>query len=179
MFWRVDKAHSTRHRDERLSPRDSLLDPGKEPPLGCHLVTPRAAYTHHGIYVGNGRVIHYAGFAYGLRRGPVEDVTLECFAHGRDIRMRHDEVRFDGPEVVERARSRLGERRYRLLTNNCEHFCAWALRDESCGRQADWPRICLRGLYRAIRAKTRLSDRRRHPSATTLALAQNASTWSS
>jgi hypothetical protein len=30
----------------------------------------------------------------------------------------------------ERARSRLGESRYRLLTNNCEHFCSWALRDE-------------------------------------------------
>jgi Lecithin retinol acyltransferase len=26
-------------------------------------------------------------------------------------------------EVMRRARSRLGEDRYRLLSNNCEHFC--------------------------------------------------------
>jgi hypothetical protein len=179
MFWRIDNARSIKRRHERLSPCDSLLDPGEEPPLGCHLSTPRAAYTHHGIYVGSGRVIYYAGLAYGLRRGPVEDATLECFAHGRDIQIRHDDVRFDRREVVERARSRLGERRYRLLTNNCEHFCAWALRDESRGRRFDWRRISLRGLYRAIRAKTRLSDPRRRPNTTTLALPQNASTWSS
>lgn len=29
-------------------------------PLGAHLVSPRKRYRHHGIYVGNGRVIHYA-----------------------------------------------------------------------------------------------------------------------
>jgi hypothetical protein len=27
---------------------------------------------------------------------------------------------------VSRARSRLGENRYRLLTNNCEHFSEWS-----------------------------------------------------
>ena len=25
------------------------------PPIGAHVVTPRRAYTHHGIYVGDGR----------------------------------------------------------------------------------------------------------------------------
>jgi Lecithin retinol acyltransferase len=34
----------------------SLLQRGEEPPLAAHLITPRALYTHHGIYVGNGRV---------------------------------------------------------------------------------------------------------------------------
>src|SRR5262245_59687729 len=57
--------------------RESLLHAGGDPPLAAHLVTPRALYTHHGIYVGNGRVIHYAGLAHGLRRGPVEEVSLE------------------------------------------------------------------------------------------------------
>jgi len=32
--------------------------------------------------------------------------------------------------VTRRARSRLGENRYRIFTNNCEHFCEWCLRDE-------------------------------------------------
>lgn len=124
------------------STRDWLLGASEEPPLAAHLVTPRTLYGHHGIYVGNGRVIHYAGLAHGWRRGPVEEVSLERFAQGRDIRVREDPPRFDRREVVERARSRLGERSYRILTNNCEHFCAWALRGES--RSAQVERLCER-----------------------------------
>ena len=32
---------------------------------------------------------------------------------------------FSPEETVERAYSRLGERDYNLLTNNCEHFAIW------------------------------------------------------
>ena len=133
---------------------DSPVRAGEEPPLASHLVSPRALYSHHGIYAGNGRVIHYAGLAHGLRRGPVEVVSLEDFAHDRGIRVRHEATRFDHGEVLERARSRLGERRYRVMTNNCEHFCAWALRGESHSKQVD--RICVapRTLWRAICAAT-------------------------
>jgi lecithin:retinol acyltransferase len=49
--------------------RDQTLDPELEPPLGAHLVTPRRAYTHHGIYVGLGRVVQYGGLSRGLGRG--------------------------------------------------------------------------------------------------------------
>ena len=115
--------------------RDIFLRPGDEPPLAAHLVTPRTLYSHHGIYVGARRVIHYSGLAYGLRRGPVEDVSLEHFARGRGIRIRREAARFDSREAVARARSRLGESRYRLLTNNCKHFCSWVLR----GANVDWP----------------------------------------
>jgi hypothetical protein len=110
-------------------------------------------YKHHGIYVGNGRVIHYAGLAYGLRRGPVEEVSLERFADGRQIEVRPDRRLFDRREVVERARSRLGESRYRLLTNNCVHLCAWALRDESRGWRTDRLRMVLRAVFHAIRGR--------------------------
>src|SRR5215468_4539022 len=131
MIWRSDNAHDTRRNEQALCTRESPLRPGEEPPLASHLITPRALYTHHGIYVGNGRVIHYAGLAYGWRRGAVEDVPIERFAHGHNIRVRRDPRCFDPRAVVERARSRLGERGYRILTNNCEHFCSWALSDES------------------------------------------------
>jgi hypothetical protein len=117
--------------------QDPLLGPAEEPPIAAHLITPRALYTHHGIYIGNGRVIHYAGLARGLWRAPVEDVSLERFAHGRAIRIRFDQRIFDCEVVVERARSRLGERCYRILTNNCEHFCAWALCGESQSFQVE------------------------------------------
>ena len=127
---------------------DILLASGDEPPVGSHLVTSRTFYTHHGIYVGDGKVIHYAGFARGPWRGPVEQVPLERFARGAAIRIRSGAQRFDRREVVERARSRLGERRYRLLTNNCEHFCSWVLRDECVSHQLER----LRRLPRVIRA---------------------------
>ncbi|MBM3395582.1 MAG: hydrolase, partial [Betaproteobacteria bacterium] len=44
-------------------------------PVGSHLITPRRGYIHHGVYVGEGRVIHYAGFKGFLRAGPVEEVS--------------------------------------------------------------------------------------------------------
>ena len=126
--------------------RDSLLRADQEPPLASHLVTPRAFYTHHGLYAGNGRVIHYSGLAYRWQRGAVESVSLERFAHGHSIHVRDDTRRFDPGAVLERARSRLGEHSYRILTNNCEHFCAWALRGESYSDQVER----LRGVPRKV-----------------------------
>src|SRR5689334_20801280 len=41
--------------------------------LGSHLVTPRRGYLHHGIYVGGGKIMHYAGLVHGLYRRPVEE----------------------------------------------------------------------------------------------------------
>lgn len=43
----------------------------------------------------------------------------------------------NGVEVARRARSRLGENRYNLLTNNCEHFCEWCVRGEHRSYQVD------------------------------------------
>jgi Lecithin retinol acyltransferase len=44
---------------------------------------------------------------------------------------------FDRNEVVRRARLRLGENRYHVLTNNCEHFCEWCVRGEHRSYQVD------------------------------------------
>jgi hypothetical protein len=145
-------ARNIRRSDERDSSYDSVLGSAEEPPFAAHLVTPRALYTHHGIYVGNGRVVHYRGLEGGWRRGPVEEVSLKRFACGRSVRVRHDSRRFDRTEVVARARSRLGELGYRLLTNNCEHFCAWALQGESRSRQVECLRDAPLALWRALRA---------------------------
>lgn len=150
---RTDDARNDRRRSaERLRSRDSILGAAEEPALASHLITPRALHSHHGIYVSSGRVIHYSGLAHGFRRGPVEEVSPADFAHGRGIRVRHDPPRFDRREVVARARSRLGEHRYRMLTNNCEHFCAWALRGESRSSQVERFRPALVAIRNAISA---------------------------
>ena len=99
-----------------------------EPALGAHLVTPWMGYAHHGIYAGNGNVVHYGALMHDIIRKPVEEVSLSCFSGGRPVFVvDHAEACLDAQEVIRRARSRLGEKKYRLLTNNCEHFCEWAL----------------------------------------------------
>jgi Lecithin retinol acyltransferase len=136
-----------------------------EPPLGAHLVTPRRGYTHHGIYAGEGMVIHYAGLSRGIERGPVEEVSLARFANARPVMIRcRGSMPFEVPEIVRRARSRLGENRYRLLSNNCEHFSEWAQfglhRSAQVNRFARLPVSAAASLAQGFRVVLRsLSDR--------------------
>jgi hypothetical protein len=46
-------------------------------------------------------------------------------------------LRVCGNDIVRRARSRLGERCYDVLRNNCEHFCNWCQVGESRSTQVD------------------------------------------
>jgi len=109
-----------------------------ELPPGAHLVSSRGWYEHHGIHLGGGRVAHYAGFCYGFHSGPVEEVSLEQFAAGRGFEVRTNvDAAFTPTQVVQRARSRIGERRYNLLANNCEHFCEWAINGRGASRQVE------------------------------------------
>jgi len=107
-------------------------------PLGAHLTSPRRGYLHHGIYAGNGRVIHYGGFSRMFRGRPVEEVSLEEFALGRGLEVKTWVApKFTGADVIARARSRLGEDRYRLLSNNCEHFAEWCIGGMGRSAQVD------------------------------------------
>ncbi len=105
-----------------------VLAASETPEVGAHLVTPWMGFAHHGIYVGDGKVVHYGALVYDIIRRPVEEVSLERFAEGRPVFVvEHPGTTFKGQAVICRARSRLGEDRYRLLTNNCEHFVEWCL----------------------------------------------------
>jgi hypothetical protein len=122
------------------------LRPLETPETGAHLITPWLGFAHHGIYVGEGRVIHYGALVYDIIRKPVEEVTLATFSGGRPVFIvQHDALPFSVSEILGRARSRLGESRYRLLTNNCEHFVEWCLYDEQrsfqVSRALDFPRF--------------------------------------
>ena len=90
---------------------DRRWPPGleREPPLGAHLTTSRRGYTHHGLYVGDGRVVHYSGLSGFWQCGPVEEVSLAGFSAGREVRIVvHPRSVFSPEEIVRRARSRLG-----------------------------------------------------------------------
>jgi hypothetical protein len=108
-------------------------------PVGAHLVSPRKWYDHHGIHVGNGRVVHYAGFCKGLlHRGPVEEVSLAEFARGNGYEVRpHAASPFTPGEIARRAKNRIGEDCYDILARNCEHFCEWCITGRARSSQVD------------------------------------------
>lgn len=91
-------------------------------------------YEHHGIDCGDGSVIHY--------RKPsetVERTSLAVFAGDRRLHVRPYRTSFIPEAVVARAESRLGEQRYNLLFNNCEHFATWCKTGISQSQQVqDW-----------------------------------------
>jgi hypothetical protein len=123
---------------QALGRRSGLLPTEDEPPLGAHLVTPRRGFTHHGIYVGRGKVVHYKSMLRDFCRGPVQEDSLKDFALGRVIWVQtHTAPRFVAEEVARRACSRVGEDRYRLFSNNCEHFCEWCLQNEQRSYQIE------------------------------------------
>ena len=97
-------------------------------PLGSHLIVRHFGYSHHGIYVGKGRVIHYSGFAHLFKKHPIEITSLAKFSHGKKIIIRHySNPKYKGRTIIKRMRSRMHENNYHLIINNCEHLCSWAI----------------------------------------------------
>lgn len=88
---------------------------------GDHICVTRyrpTPYTHHGLYLGLGLVIHYDFTRICI-------VTLEQFAKGQAIFKVQSPIIYPREVVMARALSRLGEEKYNLMTNNCEHFVRW------------------------------------------------------
>ena len=103
---------------------------------GTPLVVSRRGYRHYGIYAGQGRVIHYAG-RFRYPNGCIEETLLAEFIGKRPVHVctAPDSVRAEN--ILRRARSRLGECRYDLLSNNCEHFCNWCQLGEARSQQVE------------------------------------------
>jgi hypothetical protein len=131
---------------EASPPRTRSLKPGTE------LIVDRLGYRHHGIYVGEGLVIHYAGWVR-YSRGLIETVTVGDFAGRSPVRVgRVPPESLHSNDIVRRARSRLGERRYDVLRNNCEHFCNWCQVGESRSTQVDLLLGRMERLVRLVRS---------------------------
>jgi lecithin:retinol acyltransferase len=87
-------------------------------------LTSRAAlglfpYTHFGVEMQGG------GMCENSLAG-VRIVSLPDFARGGATRVRNPAATAaERALAVERAASRIGERRYSLTANNCEHFANW------------------------------------------------------
>lgn len=121
----------------------------KELLAGTRLIVCRLGYRHHGIYAGEGRVIHYAGRAR-YPHGCIEEISLQDFIGNRSVNLGRAPDRFRGEDIVRRARSRLGECRYDLLNNNCEHFCNWCQLGEARSQQVESLAKSVRLLVHAV-----------------------------
>jgi hypothetical protein len=111
---------------------------------GDHLVSPRRGFEHHGLYLGHGRVIHYAGgvvtsTSSGGETDCIECVSLSEFAQGRTVQViEHHRRRYDAHAAIARAYRRQGEQRYHPAFNNCEHFVLWCIEGVSHSPQVSW-----------------------------------------
>lgn len=89
---------------------------------------------HHGIDCGNGTVIHYHGTFPDIT---IRRVSIYAFADG-EIIFTEKYGKCDSPEVVvQRAISKLGEKNYHLLFNNCEHFARYCKTGRSDSKQVN------------------------------------------
>lgn len=97
--------------------------------IGDHLSVFRNVYWHHGIYIGEGELIHFEGIPGGgmdLGNAKITKVSLDEFSAGSIPKVvRYEKPRYNATEVVQRAHLRLGEKGYSFITNNCEHFAHW------------------------------------------------------
>ena len=92
-------------------------------------------YRHYAVYVGDGEIIHYASESGDFGENvSIHKTTMEQFLDGAKQYFickfpKHSRIKgyhlYTKRETVERAYQRLGERRYDLLGNNCEHFAVW------------------------------------------------------
>jgi hypothetical protein len=78
-------------------------------------------YEHHGIDYGDGTVIHYRK----VGKAQVSRTSWQAFSWGNPVYTKQQPLAFIAEVVIQRAESRLGEQRYDLFFNNCEHFANW------------------------------------------------------
>jgi len=92
---------------------------------GDHIVVHRGLYNHHGIFCGNDKVIHYRSSLKTKWSAEICTTTLSEFGEGAEVYIVLDESSDPVEVIIRRAESRLGERWYNLLFNNCEHFATF------------------------------------------------------
>jgi hypothetical protein len=93
--------------------------------LGDHIYVKRKLYSHHGIYAGDGNVIHYTGETKEKRNPSVSKTALEDFLKGGKLKRRHYKKRLPPSETLSLAKKHFADRSYSLTLNNCEHFATY------------------------------------------------------
>lgn len=105
---------------------------------GDHVYVKRLGYTHHGVEVDDGEVIHFTGTPGNKRGAQIRRTTLADFTGTRGkLRYRRYGQQLPADVAVERAESKLGQSGYSLFSNNCEHFATWCVYDRNKSAQVN------------------------------------------
>jgi hypothetical protein len=104
---------------------------------GDHLVVDRGIYWHHGVDLGNGTIVHFAGPGKDKTLASIRVDTFQDFASGTTVRVRNYGQRLDPEETVRRAESLVGATGYHLVSKNCEHLASWCVTGVAESRQVE------------------------------------------
>ena len=102
---------------------------------GDHILVRRLLHSHHGIYLGNGMVVHFKGTSKEKSNPIIRETGLSEFLLGGTLRRREYKVRLPREETVRMARDLLDQGDYSLVTNNCEHLATYCVTGKPVSRQ--------------------------------------------
>ena len=99
----------------------------KELIAGDHIYVKRRRqfYSHHGIYAGNGQVLHFKGAVREKQDPTVIISDMATFLNNGNLQRRSYDRRLPHAETVQLARAHLAQKGYSLVFNNCEHFATY------------------------------------------------------
>jgi hypothetical protein len=106
---------------------------------GDHIYVQRTLpvpFQHHGIDCGDGTVIHYTGEIGSKQDADVRRTSIMIFSDATEVKIKVYAAAHPPEDVVVRAESRLGEKSYHILWNNCEHFARWCKTGDQESEQA-------------------------------------------
>ena len=128
-----------------------------EPHSGDMIRVKTGSIYHYGVYVSDSEVIQF-GLAPAARP-TLKDDEIEVLASDIDVFLAgqflevaefdRKEKKANNPpeEAVRIARSRIGERGYHIIYNNCEHFAYECVTGKKYSEQVDGVREMFRGLF--------------------------------
>ena len=113
---------------------------------GAHIRVKIKNYYHHGIYIGNGRVVQF-GHPFNVEQDPkdvkvieslIEDFVgpadfIEVYQYSKkELKQKNKDE-----DIIKIALACIGEGGYNILTNNCEHFANRCVFNKSISKQID------------------------------------------
>ena len=104
---------------------------------GDHIYVNRRGflYSHHGIYAGKGRVVHYKGAVREKQDPAVIISDIDTFLNKGKLRLRSYKKRLPHLETLQFAKEHLDKKAYSLVFNNCEHFATYCVTGKKKSRQ--------------------------------------------
>ncbi len=128
-----------------------------EPHSGDMIRVRSGSIYHYGVYVSDSEIIQF-GLAPAarptLKDSDIEVLStdIDTFLSGQFLEVaefdrKEKKTNKTPEEAIATARTRMGERGYHILYNNCEHFAYECVTGKKYSEQVDGVREMLRGLF--------------------------------